>query len=397
MKRFIKHLILTIVLTVGLCALGTFAISIKENNIVKQNSYEFTEFSYVILNPSKNQIEEFKSDKEAVKAIFPVYNFSANMVGNNPNKINLLLSDQLQEYEIGLFNSKNIISGSFDESGIMLDQFAANKLGVKVGENVSTSLGHTNFTFEVKAIYLATNYRGFDSGVALANFSSAIKEAFGRELSYDYAFISTDNDAACKTLLKDYIPLGSLKSEAQFIKEAKESSTCPPGISDEEWTEALKQEYQTYKDEYLKRDYSDSIQDKSLLKQDVVDQVRNGEQRIILICVASIVGAIIVYSSLFIVFCFTNTNYDVLKHQEGERNIESKYIVSSILLSFLFAFLSAGFLSIIGMTKHFFTSYIGIIVCFSLPFIISLIIIIPVVGKVYFSKFKNKIKEIEKR
>ena len=262
MNKKLKSIVLSFLVTIVLVLGGMILIKSQTKLEAQKSCYNLTTFDYIINSPSNEQVEELQSSKEEVSSIFACYSFNTTLNGNNSSKVSLLLSDQLDSYETGFFNDDTKLIGEFDENGIALDQTAADKLSVKVGDSVSVSLAYQTFTFSVSAIYMPVSYVPFDEGLALASFSKAIKTAYGRSLTYDFAFIDANDSNKCAALLQEYIPLGPLMDEQTYIDDFKSQNNCPPAMSQEEWESSIKNAYQEYKDNYLSQEFKDSVQEK---------------------------------------------------------------------------------------------------------------------------------------
>lgn len=386
MKRFIKHLLLCIASFIALLILGINTISIQTMVQNKRASYEKTEFAFKIASPSRDQLSELESHTDAIKSIFPVYNFKMTLKGKNNTKVNFLLSEHMDKANIGLFNDSLLISGKFNENLLSLDKTAATALDVKVGDTVSASLGGQNFSFTVGAIYSECTYIGLDKGLAQGKYTSEISAAFGKELVYDIAFISVVDKDKCSQLLNDYYPLGLIMSEEEYIADQKSSGSRPAGLTDEEWTQYLKDNYPDYVAQQLSIPQPDAVQDKEQIMADVDDQTRTSEKHINAVCILVAVAVLILYPLLLIVFTFTNRHNDALKAENGEKNIGRKYnlfIIFSTIITvglLLFAF------AIYGISNQYLASYVPIMIAFTIPLIVSLFIVLPVINHGYIKK-----------
>lgn len=381
MKKILKNILLCIACVLGLISLGINVLETKTTVETKQSSYTLTDFDYVIISPSKEQVADFKSNTEAVNTIFPCYSFAATLNGISKSTMTLFLSDEMEYYSTGLFNNSTLVAGTYNENGMNLDVTAADALGVSVGDQVSVTLAYRNFDFTVTSIYMASTYSGLDKGLALAKYSDEIANAFAKELSYDYAFIDANDLTKCAALLNDYKPLGRLQSEEEYIKEYKEENNCPPWLSEEEWEATIVNAYNEYKEKYLSQDFKNSVQVKSEYMEDVADQVSTTVEKINYICVGVAVGALIVYTILSIVFVYLNKNTDKILLKDGKKDVMKPYYLVAIIGTVLISVCTGGAMYIYGYSSQFFDTYIKIIMAFSLPTLLSIIFIVPFIYK----------------
>lgn len=384
--KFLKNIILCIITSIALIITGIKTINIKKDTEQKQSSYTLTDFDYLITSPSKEQIAELDSKSDAINSVFPCYSFDVILNGNSNSKVTLLLSDDIDDYSIGLFNDKTKISGNYNKNGICLDKIAANNLGVVVGDFVTVSLANKTFKFEVTSIYMSSTYTNLDFGLALAEFSKGISSAYGEELTYNYAFIDAKDLTKCAQLLSTYIPLGPLQSEEDYIKEYKNNNNCPPSMTENEWNQSIKNAYNEYKEAYLNQKFNGVVQAKAEYMQDVKEQVETQIEKINYICIGIAVVVLILYTVLSIAFINSNQEDDILKVHDGNANVMAIYYKITIFGTLAVALITALSLFIYGTVSQFLKSYLKIIISFSLPVLIS----IPFIC-IFLNKYKVKI------
>lgn len=392
MNKIVKNIVLCVLCAAGLITTGVYAINAKNDVETKQSSYTLTKFDYVITSPSKEQVDEFNSAEEAVDSLFPCYAFDSTLTGSTKSKTMLLLSDDMSDYSVGLFNDSTKLSGDYDESGIMLDQTAATKLGAKVGDSISTTLANVKFDFTVSAIYMASSYRGFDNGLALAKYSDSISSAFARELSYDYAFISAKDSAKCAELLKDYIPLGPLQSQEEYVNDYKAKNNCPPSMTEEEWNNSIVEAYAEYKATYLGQKFKNVVQNKADYMADINDRVNTAKQGVTYLCVGIAIAVVVLYALISMALIYSNKANDSIDSKNGKSNLFLPYYKVTIFGTLSISLAAGLALFIYGTTTHFLEAYVGIILCFCLPVLVSLIAIIPFIVW-YSSKITAAIKQ----
>ncbi len=399
LKNYVLYILLVILTTFALVFTGFIAIQGIEENETKKSSFTLTNFDYLITSPSKDQINQFKSNTEAIDSIFPCYSFNTTLKGNSNSKTTLLLSDDMDHYETGLFNDSTKISGDFSADGICLDKTAADNLNVTVGDTVSATLAYTKFEFKVSAIYMASTYRNMDSGLALAKYSSNISNAFGKELTYNCAFIQAKDEEKCAKLLSDYIPLGLLQSKQDYIDEYKENNKKPSSMTDEEWEKSIETAYENYKSSYLKQSFTDAVQKKSDYMTDVIDQTLTQSERVRRISIVVSVAIPLIYPViLFFLTIYTNKQKDEQDENDGCFS-PSSYYLSSIVGTILVSVITLGTLLVKANAGAFSKDCLAITLYLSLPVLIA-IPIVCILIHVYSTKIKNTIiekKKVEKK
>ena len=258
----------------GLLFLGG-AMATEANLAIDKATSTFTKstFDYVVVSPSNEQLETFTANKLAVDSIFPVYHYENTLKGNASAKINLLLSDKMANYDISFFNPRRIIAGEFKGDGLLLDEVAARKLAVGVGDTVSFPLGGGNFKFQVAAIYAEVKYVTLSYGIAMTTYTPTMKASFAKPAnSYQLAFIASKNKSVCAEMLEGYLPYGLLASYEEF-KEVQDASRPAGTYTDEEWETLVQGSYAHYKETWEAQPHLNSVQDKETFMQGADDAV----------------------------------------------------------------------------------------------------------------------------
>ena len=389
--KWVKNIIVWILAIVGLSVSGIFTIDMKVETETKQSSYKLTDFDYVITSPSKEQVTEFRANTDVVSSIFPCYLFETTLTGSNNSKVTLLLSDQMDYYDIGLFNNDTKESGEYSVNNICLDRTAANNLGVDVGGKVSVSLAYQTFEFTVGSIYMASTYKNMDSGLALAQFSSEISAAYGKELTYNIAFVDAKDTAKCAEMLNGYVPLGNLQSEADYTAEYKSNNNCPPSMTEDEWNASIKTAYEEYKAQYMSQTFTGVVQDKAEYMKDVQDQISTTVTKINYVCVGIAVGVVVLYTLLSIVFVYSSKKDDRIDIKVGKTNVGNAHILMSVLGAVIVAAGTGLVLTIYGAASQFLNTFGAVIASFSLPVLITIPVLIPIIKK-YEKGLKEEVK-----
>ncbi len=393
MKKIILNAILIVITSIALIFIGINAIKEKNEALSKESSYSLTDFDYIALSPSAEQVESFKENSDATDGVFACYNFQTNVSAGSTFKMQVLMSEDMSDYDVSLFNNRTKIKGDYKEDGICLDEKAASKLGVEVGDNVKISLANKQFTLKVSSIYMTSTYVGLDSGLGLAKLTDEMKNSFTKKISYDMAFIKAKDDDLCGNMLEHYIPLGPLQSEADYIEDYKSENNKPINMTDEEWDAAIKQAYEEYKATYLANDYKNSVQVKAGFIADINDQNETTLKKSkTLSIVLGITIAIFTVISIVLPYIWKKDNEKYAK--EGSQKIyKHNYLWSTVpcILLFIISFAAMLFFA---LSTNFVKSYFNIYAWIIFPSIISLLILI-IHTAFYNSLIKNSLKKSE--
>ena len=280
--RFLK--IVAGVVAGALLAVGG-GISANANKTVDQATSTFTKstFDYIVTSPTNQQIADFEADDEAVKEVFPTYNFEITLKNAGKSwKTNLLASDKMEHYDISFFNPRRLYSGQYDENGLLVDQKLANELNAKLGDIINIGLGNRTYDLKIAAIYGEVNYQTMQRGVAMIKFTDQMKAGFARNFtSYELCFISTNDKAKCAAMLEDYLPYGELMTYDEYKEELKKKSD--PGMTEEDFEAAAQSAYADYKGKWEAGEHINCVQEKSKYMagaEDVVATTKEGAAKL---------------------------------------------------------------------------------------------------------------------
>ncbi len=361
-----KHLIMIVTVILAIAALipsGIYVIAKKSAIEAKQSSFKLTTFEYVIASPTKEQVDGF-SKNDAVNKIFPCYNFEITAKGNY--RFPVLMSDSLENYEISLFNEDTCIEGKADASGIMLDETAAERLGVKVGDSVSFVMGGRQVSLKVSGIYMASTYTGLEKGLGLAVFTDEMKSYFNKEITYKLAFIDAKDEADYEELLGSYIPYGECMSEEEYISNRKDKENCPPDMTEEAWTNGIIADYIEYKSEFERGTYDYAVQIKANYMKDVEDQIETRDSDVTYISVIFAVAVFAAYTLLAIVYVYMNKKDDEIEFFNGTPH-------TKLITEYLSVIISGALLvtAIVGVTLFVYASAENHLSACILPILLS--------------------------
>ncbi len=361
-RRYLKTVITAILMAAILITSGALVINKKAGIESKQSSFKLTTFDYVITSPTKEQVAELSANA-AVEKIFHCYNLM--ITANGGFSFPLLMCDSLDGYETSLFNEDTCISGKADGDGIMLDETAAERLQVKVGDKVSFSMKGKTVSLKVAGIYMASTYTGFERGLGLAVFTDEMKAYYEKDRLYMLAFIDAKDTAACKTMLNGYVPLGELIPEAEYNGP----------------------DYTAYKTSFMSGDHASAVQEKSVFMKDVEDQIETRDSDVTYISVILGIASFIAYAALGILFIYMNKRDDEISLMEGVpySKMLKEYLCTNAFGALFVSFVTGVALIAVAAMKHHLAACLPIVLLSALP-ILPAAIVVGVFTKTYLDK-----------
>lgn len=374
LSRYLKFILGSVAALVVLIVVGIIAVSNQVNVEGMKSTYTLTSFDYIVTSPSDEQVTSYSQDS-AVESVLPFYNVSAKVTGTVTTTITILGVDSLQGYETGFFNENNLVSGEASASGMMLDQTAADALGVSVGDTVRFTYVNQTFSTTVSGIYLACTYDLYDEGLALMVFDDDIKSVSKALNYYQGAFIQAADETACASLLSGYIPWGRFYSTYGTKEEYVEKyiGNLPTGYTEAEYTTYLENDYETKYSEWASKTYVETtskseqyglISSKIESTQAKIDSLVN----IVSIAVAAALAV------LMVIFVITNKGNDRRLVEDGSSfgKMFAGYSLLSALCTILVAAISFIVLWIYASGSFFASACTSIIMMFSLPVLVAL-------------------------
>lgn len=355
LKYYLKYIILTVVFVVVLIAVGAVNINKIVDVEGQKSSYTRTQFDYFISSPDKNQVAEIEKS-DAVDKVFPYYALNNAFIGSSAAKeIFLLLSDDMDDYSISLLTEETCVLGSYDENGAMLDNYAADVLGVKVGDSVTFNILGKKVDKTVSAIYLTSTYGVLTKGIVLVNLSDEIKAVYSPR-SYSAAFITANDVEGVKTLLKDYVGEGNVAlSFEQYV--AINCGTKPPYQSQEDYDAECQAKYETYRTGILQSALTGGAQvaakaDSYALLQDRIETTENSIYSLTLL---TSIAAAIVFILVNVIFTVTNRYNDRIRCDDGMQFLRmfGGYALITVISVVIIAILTFGILYAVALQSFF--------------------------------------------
>ena len=131
------------------------------------STFTATTFDYLVFESSPAQVAEIEK-QDFVNSVFPCMSFnSAISPVHQTTGIIVFATPDYANVDISFFNAGRLTKGQDIAYGIKLDEKAAAKLNLTIGNSVNLILGNTSFALPISGIYREVTYRGLDSGVAL--------------------------------------------------------------------------------------------------------------------------------------------------------------------------------------------------------------------------------------
>ncbi len=243
-RQVYYYIAFSIILLIGVLLASHHLFSLNDNILRRESTYLRSDFDIQINAPSKEQINQFEQNP-LISSVLPMTILPVGVEGGSSLK--LLMVESFKNVEIGFFNEDTLVSGSLDPNGLSIDEHAARKLNVSVGDSINVNYRNSRFSLIVTGIFLNVNYPSLNEGIGLMIWDDAWENAVPHTIRYDIAFISTDDvNNVLNTVLQNYLPLGSLMSQEEFIHRLEENTTKPSELSDEEWEIQLVNAYNNY-------------------------------------------------------------------------------------------------------------------------------------------------------
>ena len=381
-RRYLKTVITVLLMTAILITAGVLVIDKKAGVEAKQSSFKLTTFDYAINSPTKEQVASLKNEP-SIEKIFPCYLFEIS--ANGGFRFPVLMCDSLDGYEAGLFNEDTCIAGKADGSGIMLDETAAEKMKLSVGDTVTFAMGGRSVSLKVTGIYMASTYNGLNKGLGLAVFTDEMKSYFKNEITYKKAFIDAADVSACGTLLSSYIPYGDLISEAAYLEQ--ELKNKPTDVEYSAWEATAKEAYKTLKEAFEKGNHASAVEVKASFMQDVQDQIetRDGD----VTYVSAILGAasFIAFAALGILFIYMNKRDDEISLMEGvpHDKMLKEYMKANTLGALFVTVVTGAALLIVAYLKHHLVACLPIVLISALP-VLPAALVVALFASAYLNK-----------
>jgi len=214
LKQFITLIILNVI---------SLTYSLVTNNFTKDyifatnldQSHQILTIDFLAPSPSQEQVQELNS----LQHINNTIPFIFSNIDYTFNDIEYRLKTHIYDlgnFEGHFFDRNNLLYGGYDfsEGNIWIDNNYAERLGLKVGDNLIFTLRSKIFSFKVDSIFQSTIIN--QDGIIAFSLSEEIRlDIFGTKiLSYSGIYISSNSISDTNEYLRDYKPYGRLEEDS---------------------------------------------------------------------------------------------------------------------------------------------------------------------------------------
>lgn len=226
---WVRHrLFLTVVLCIVTAAITglLFAfpyVNQQANDYNSQSIYKNTDIDFIVPEPSFEQIDELTGEY-GIDKVFPYFLTKTEVnVNGKPRTTTVLLSDQMQNIDITMYNAERLIEKADVEydNPILVDWQFCHDTSADIGDTVSLSIAGNVEEYNIYAIYETNSI--YDGGAVLVAMSDEQKGSINQSSKnngYSGMYISASDYNACQAFLTtDYRPLGRLKDRELFDSE----------------------------------------------------------------------------------------------------------------------------------------------------------------------------------
>lgn len=180
-----------------------------------------TRVDYIIQTPSVEQISEMQS-MEHIRSVVPYYYCSCSAkVSEKTVKAEIYLIEEMEQMNNTLFSQELLVQQDKGVSGnvLYIDSVFADKYDVTVEEKIQLMTNGTSIDCVVGAVY-ETDGR-HDNGMIMAIYAEQFVDFVNPNgtLKYSGAYLGSSNSTETEAMLKDYVPMGDLRSKDEFESE----------------------------------------------------------------------------------------------------------------------------------------------------------------------------------
>jgi hypothetical protein len=228
------------------------SLAIRENTQYVSNvqAYTNSEYDYIFYNPIQDQVDDLE-EQSHINTTFGYYQFNANVeFSGNTSQITSIFSRNPEKIGITAFNDNRI----FKMQNLNINNYAyidltlASRLGLELGSQITLNIRSLSpIELIVERIYYPDSL--YTEGILFFNINESIYSNFLTKLEENYfmfgVFVDSNNESQTLDYLKNLKPLGQLQPRKFFGTDF---------------------EYQNYVEEFMSRDYSGLIFDKSKIE-----------------------------------------------------------------------------------------------------------------------------------
>lgn len=224
--------ILTVVSLLAILSFSTVNDSLakfsESSNVISY--YDNTNFDYIVLNLSEEQVTEFEN-YSSVEKVVPFYSASLKFNQTSPTEyVNVFSTRNKEDYIYTEYCDALLVEKAENEheNGIYISYNYAKQYDLSIGDELT----YGSFIFVIDRIYSDMP----ESKFYIPNFTKYIKTS-----KVAGAYLSVNNETKFLEEVKDYKPLGLLKSPEDFTDEDA---------------------YQTYYEDFMNTNYNDKVVNK---------------------------------------------------------------------------------------------------------------------------------------
>ena len=223
---WVRHRLLpTILMSAAIALVTSFlfvypSIQRQANDYNAQSIYKNSGIDFIAPEPSFNQTSDLPGT-HGIDKVFPFFLTKTRInVNGTQRTTTVLLSDQLQNFDITMYSKSRLIERADTEydNPVIADWQFCHDTGAKIGDTLSLTMGEENIEFRISAVYETNSI--YDGGAVLAEISEAQKETIARQSDnngYSGMYISAGDYNTCRSYLTtEYRPLGRLKDRDRF-------------------------------------------------------------------------------------------------------------------------------------------------------------------------------------
>lgn len=185
-----------------------------------QSVYKNSEMDFIAPEPSFDQVSDIPGT-HGIDKIFPFFLTKTQVeVNGDQRSTTVLLSDQLDNVDITMYNPDRLIEESSTEydNPVFVDWAFCHDTSSGIGDKITITIGGESIDYTISAIYETNSV--YDNGAILAPISEEQKNLISEQSNntgYSGMYLTAENYDECKKYLtEEYRPLGRLKDRSQF-------------------------------------------------------------------------------------------------------------------------------------------------------------------------------------
>lgn len=210
-----------ILLIVGIVIAFVFLVfsnSYSHNQYFERSIYDNVHYDYIIQKPGNNQISTLKQE-EHFDFVVPFYQFNRSIKLNLNNiQTKIIILDDILESQHTNFSDERLLKNSGKTGNVIyVDHLFAINNDAKIGDIIILTIGEVTSELEIARIYETDNSFVTNNGVVLFETDVLFDDDIQKNLyTYAGAYLGSNNKSESIDYLRNYKPLGSLRSRELF-------------------------------------------------------------------------------------------------------------------------------------------------------------------------------------